>query len=314
MWGDKLKERYLNHPELGPYILYLEHPDEIPPDGVNVFTETHYPDYSFFRPPLKIAPFDASDPDFVLAKSGIGHNQPDGRLTGEQKELVWRHYPKIKKEAKKYSRGDPILLDDLLTVGIERAYELARQYNPNQGVTFGKFIEKYLWGAMRDHAKGARKIVNGLDQDKIDRLYFGRVATPAKKPDQIDSKKRWSKADRRTGSFFKGERIHSGRGREANRQLLSGMIERYREAGGTIGRPTLPHPLTEEVLAAAKLNKRQEMVYRECVEKNTPIEVMARRIGNLEGKTVDVSQVSRIKRQAVRKVEAAKIRLAKSVK
>jgi hypothetical protein len=152
----------------------------------------------------------------MLAKPGTGHNQTDGRLTPEQKELVWQHCPKIKKEAKKYSGGNPILLEDLLTVGMDRAYDLARKFNPNQGVTFGKFIEKYLWGAMRDHAKRARKIVSGLDQDKIDRLYFGRVATPAKKPDQIDSKKRWSKADRRTSNFFKGERIYSGRGREVS--------------------------------------------------------------------------------------------------
>jgi hypothetical protein len=38
MWGDKLRERYLKHPEIGPYILYLEHPDEIAPDGVNIIS------------------------------------------------------------------------------------------------------------------------------------------------------------------------------------------------------------------------------------------------------------------------------------
>ncbi len=31
MWGDKLRDRYLEHPEIAPYIHYLEHPDEIPP-------------------------------------------------------------------------------------------------------------------------------------------------------------------------------------------------------------------------------------------------------------------------------------------
>jgi hypothetical protein len=116
MWGDKLKERYLQHPEIAPYILYLEHPDEIPPDGVHVLNVTAYDarDDQFLRP-LKCSPCANPDPDFVLAKAGIGHNQLSRRLTIEQKELVWRHYPKIKKEAKKRAGSDPTLLDDLLT-------------------------------------------------------------------------------------------------------------------------------------------------------------------------------------------------------
>jgi Sigma-70 region 2 len=316
MWGDKLKERYLQHPEIAPYILYLEHPDEIPP-GVHVLNLSAIDkrDDPFLRS-LKFSPYTIPDPDLVLAKHGIGHNQPDGRLTLEQKELVWRHYPKIKKEADKRSGSDPTLLDDLLTVGIERAYQLVREFDPNQGVTFGKYIEKHLWGAMRDHAKGARRIVSGIGEDKIDGLHFGRISPRAKRaasPDDVNSKKKWTRADRRTGGFFKGE-IHSAKTREGQRKLLSEAASRYRAAGGTIRRREGPTPLTPELLAAARLNKRQEMVYREWFENGSPIAAIARRIGNLEGKTVDDRQVYRIKRQAIRRIEAAKALLAKSVR
>ena len=92
------------------------------------------------------------------------------------------------------------------------------------------------------------------------------------------------------------------------------MLERFQAAGGSIQQNEMPPSLTPDLLAAARLNKRQERVYRECVEKDTPIDVVARWIGILEGKTVDVSQVSRIKRQAIRRVKAAKAALVKSVK
>jgi hypothetical protein len=316
MWGDKLKERYLQHPEIAPYIQYLEHPDEIPPDGVHILSAIYDERDDPFLRLLKYFPCTNPDPDFVLAKTGIGHNQSGGRLTPEQKELVWRHYPKIKKEAKKRSGGDPTLLDDLLTVGIERAYQLVREWNPNRDVTFGKYIEKYLWGAMRDRARGARKIVSGISEDKIDGLHFGRISPRAKRaasPDDVDSKKRWSRADRRAGDFFKGE-IHSAQTRDGQRKLLREAAERYRAAGGTIQRREGPTPPTPELLAAARLNKRQEMVYREWFENGSPIAAIARRIGNLEGKTVDERQVYRIKRQAIRRIEAAKSRFAKSVR
>jgi hypothetical protein len=109
MWGDKLRERYLQHPEIAPYILYLEHPDEIPPDGVNICSSIHDERDPFFRP-LKYYPCTVLDPDFVVAKTGIGHNQPDGRFTPEQKDLVWQHYPKIKKEAGLMTHKVPFLV------------------------------------------------------------------------------------------------------------------------------------------------------------------------------------------------------------
>jgi Sigma-70 region 2 len=296
LWGPKLRDKYAEHPEIGPYIAHLEQPDEPPPDGVDVFKVCPAASYGWFenRGP-------------VSAKPGIGHNQPpEGRLTREQAELVWKHDPKIKKEARKYACGNDIIRDELLSLGMERVIKLAAEFDPAKGVTFGKFLEKYLWGFMRDHAARMRKFISGVDENALDLAYFGGNGRKVTKGlSERDSKKaKWSKHDRRTGEFYKGERVHSVLTREGRRQSLAGMKERWEASGGSVKVKEAPIKVTAELLAAARLNKRQELVLEEY-EKGSPVAAIARRIGNLEGKTIDETQVSRIRRQADRKLKAA---------
>ena len=237
---------------------------------------------------------------------GIGHNQPpEGRLTREQAELVWKHDPKIKKEARKYAQGNEIIREELLSLGMERAIELAAEFDSSKGVTFGKHIEKHLWGLMRDHAARMRKFISGgTDEDALSRVYFGGDGRKPKEGSYDLRKAKWSKHDRGTAGFYKGERVDSVSTREGQRKWLAGVKKRRKASGESVAVKEAPIKVTPELLAAARLNKRQQLVLEES-EKGSPVAAIARRIGNIEGKTIDETQVSRIRRQVDRKLKAA---------
>jgi hypothetical protein len=191
-------------------------------------------------------------------------------------------------------------LDELLTVGIEKAYELAPKWNRNLGVTFGKFIEKHLWGAMRDHAKRRPKTAYGLSEDAVEAITrkSGRKA-PQPSLDKTENK-RWSKADAHTADYLRavGDYPVSVPQSDSRRKHIDAMVGRFHAAGGTVKRTT-PTITAELEAAIGRLNKRQQAAYRGRIlsDPPKPIAEIAREQG-----IRDVSQISRSLRQAESKI------------
>jgi DNA-directed RNA polymerase specialized sigma subunit len=267
--GARIRETYLNHPKLGPYLLA---------DRV--------------CPPCR----------------------DDADLTDEQKTLVRDHLPLAAWAARKYAPTNAALRDELQTRAIEELLNLIHLWDPNRGVTFGAFARLRLLGAMRDCVyKRTRELA--VEPEKIDYLGRGARKFPPKSKDDAP------RSDRRSEMLFElGVRLdkivakpvlddkgfagfanidsHAPQAAPRPREQVDDLTARYLAAGGTIKsrKPTM----TKELKGAiSRLNARQRAVYESRVMTHPPVPRL-RLAGELG--TRDPTQISRIQRQAERKV------------
>jgi RNA polymerase sigma factor (sigma-70 family) len=268
--GARIRGHYLNHPKLGPYL---------------------------------------------LADRACPRPRDDTDLTDEQKKLVRDHLPLASWAARKYAPTNGDLRDDLRTRAIEELFNLIHLWDPNRGVTFGAFAKPRLLGATRDYVrKRFRELA--VEPEKIDYLgHRARKLPPKSKDDAPQSDRRSEmlfergmRSDKIVAEPILGDKRFAGSNvtRPAQvpprpREQVDDLTARYLAAGGTIKRrkPTM----TEELEAAiSRLNARQQAVYRGRVLIDPPVsrERLARELG-----IRDSTQISRIQRQAERKVAKA---------
>jgi len=69
-------------------------------------------------------------------------------LTAAQAELVLNHRPLARFLAREYSRGNPLVREELETFCLERLTDLARRYDRSRGVPFGAFAGLWDQGAI----------------------------------------------------------------------------------------------------------------------------------------------------------------------
>lgn len=266
-WRDELKRRYLDHPQLGEHL--------------------------------------------TARASGVGHNAGPpiaDPLTEAEWELVKKHSPLSDKPnvvgpnvvsslAREYSHGNPILRDELEAFGIELLTVLVRRWDRSRGVTFGAFAKRFLRGAMRDRVKHSPRLNGHATDATLATLVVPRDGRKAATNSDDKANERWSKADVDLADYVFGRRVGKSKQTSATkRKAIEGWVNSFLATGGTVKRTT---PLLNEQLEAAikTLKPNEQMVYRECYLKDTPIETVACRL-NIR----HVSQISRIKKRAIKKV------------
>jgi hypothetical protein len=229
----------------------------------------------------------------LLGRPPIGHNGPpkeiDDPPTEEQHTLVLNHIRLVKSMAKKCYVSS-VMRDELVTFGIEMLGDLVREWDRDRNVTFGAFAKPWLRGAMRDHVRHQIRTVGGMSPDAVDAAIrkSGRKG-PKRSRDKTASQ--WSAADMRLDEYLRG---CGDTYRKADPEIKRGIA-----AGAA-------RPSVDDLGPAfiRTLNERQAMIYERCILRDTPIANVAEWIGQREGKPLDVSQVSRIKAQVIRRIES----------
>jgi hypothetical protein len=216
---------------------------------------------------------------------------PDGhnvQLTAEERELVWKHLPLVRKHASRLARNSrggfgrhgkltfgvsQVLFDALETVGTEVLRERVRRWDRTRGVTFGKFVEKRVEGAMKDYIDRLPKTEH-LDTTEEN---YGMLRNNARE------RERWE-ADGRTYRRKKAREIQYA----------------AHSAPVTVPRWLIRRNGPDPALRAAieRLNPKQRRVYEGRVLTNPPVprSQLAREIDEYE------TNIPRIERQAREKV------------
>jgi hypothetical protein len=209
---------------------------------------------------------------------------PDGhnvRLTAEESELVWKHLPLVRKHASRlarHSRGG-FGRHGKLTFGFAKSHgtqilqEQVRRWDRTRGVTFGKFVEKRVEGAMKDYIDRMPKTEH-LDTTEEN---YGMLR------DNARERERWE-VDGRTWRRKKAREIQYA----------------AHSAPVTVPRLLIRRNGPDPALRAAieRLNPKQRRVYEGRVLTNPPVprSQLAREIDEYE------TNIPRIERQAREKV------------
>ena len=265
-WGAAVRDRYRNHPQLGEYTTRAV--------------------------------------EYLVAVAAKRKAPPHGvSLSEVQAKLVRDHLPLVRSLAWQFAPSNALLREDLETHGVEKLTGLVRRYDVARGATFGAFAKPWLLGAMRERFGERVREIGVDDPEKIDAAIAVRTRKLPPKPKE-DRPMQRSRTDERLDGLFthdsaaaKGDLQLRG---EANqrREELSNLTARYLAGGGAISRRT--PALTEDLKGAiARLNPRQQMVYRSRVLTDPPVprDKIARQL-----RIRDSTQISRIQRQAERKI------------
>jgi DNA-directed RNA polymerase sigma subunit (sigma70/sigma32) len=209
--------------------------------------------------------------------------------SAEQAKLVFDHIPLVRKFARSIARGDRVLFEELEALGLRALEEKARTYDSTRGFTFGTHARLRVRGAMIDHVRenGGRMIaVGGMTELAIaGRRKSGRKAS---KTTSDDMPIIWSAP----------EVTASGHIRQThNTPPPKNGIKYYTPAGKLL--PTRDMSVIETLIP--KLNPRQQAVYRGRVLTHPPVSrtQLAHQL-----RIADETQISRIERQAQRKMTA----------
>jgi Sigma-70 region 2 len=264
--GGAIRQRYVNHPILGRYLL-----DER-----------------------------AQPPQGTVGLAG----KDDASLSAQQTKLVSDHVPLFKSIARQFAGKRDWLRDDLETHGMEKLVSLVRDYDSTRGVTFGAFAKRRLMGAMRDYLKNHPRTIS-IEPEQIDIALRDKTRKlPKQKSDGVQTK-HWSMGDKRLDKLSDGKSALWQRDRERyassywDRKELDKQTARFVTAGGIIkryGEPCIPEYLKGPL---EKLKHKQRVVYIGTVLTDPPV---TRYRLALELGIRDVTQISRIKRQAERKM------------
>jgi len=225
--------------------------------------------------------------EHFVALAANGKAPPHGvSLSEAQTKLVSDHLPLVTSLAWQFAPSNALLREDLETHGVERLTGLVRLYDAARG-------------AMRERFGERVREIGVDDPEKIDAAMAVRTRKlPAKpKEDRPMQRSRTDELFTHDSAAAKGDLQLRG---EANRRReeLSNLTARYLAGGGAIKRRT--PVLTEDLKGAiARLNRRQELVYRSRVLTDPPVPrgKIARELG-----IKDSTQISRILRQAEEKI------------
>ena len=186
-------------------------------------------------------------------------------MTADEAALVVAHWRLVESEARKIARKDTELYDRLTAIGRAELEKAVRRWDITQDVTFGAFVRKRIHGCM----------VNYLDR------VWSREPKPKRFP--YDNGKRWFK------------------GMTPAPRLAAELDAMFRPSPPAESR-LIPGKRSQDMIEAAlaKLNARQQAVYRGMVLTKPPLSraAMARQLG-----IADVTQISRILKQARRKMD-----------
>ena len=218
-------------------------------------------------------------------------------LSAEQAKMVADHTPLISKYANDIARGNQALFTELEVLGLQELEKMARKYDPSRKVSFGSFATKRLRGAMLDHAvmNRSRTVARGNADDVIALLP---------KPSRRETKKRYDEMVPGEGAYWYLTDADVDPRDNANGSDSGALVQQYLENGGGVkhrfGKLCVPvgtMAALEQLLP--RLNRRQRAVYRGRVLDDPPLSraELARRLG-----IADVTQISRIERQAQRKM------------
>jgi RNA polymerase sporulation-specific sigma factor len=211
---------------------------------------------------------------FILADRKRRQEEKEARakpppLTAAQARMVTTHLKLARNYAGKYAFGDQGLFAALDDLGVRTLMEQARKYDPHRGVTFGAYAQHRVRGAMLDYLKlnhGREIAVGGPDEVMwAKRPANDRLTVDYEEPRERDARNEKRRANRR--------------GRAPVRKPIGAIAE------------------IERVLP--KLNRKQQAVYRGRVLTEPPLSRadLAHQLG-----ITDLTQISRIERQAQRKV------------
>jgi RNA polymerase sigma factor (sigma-70 family) len=191
----------------------------------------------------------------------------NSQLTADDLALVVKHWPLVDSEAQKLARKDTELNDRLTAVGRIELEKQVRRWDRTRGVTFGAFVRERIHGCMVNY---------------IDRVWNRE---PRRRSWADDQGKRW----------FEGM---TRRPRSRLRSMLADWLAPPPKS------QLIPGKRSQEMAEAALagLNPKQLAVYRGRVLTNPPLSRsdIARQLG-----IADPTQVSRIERQARRKMRKA---------
>jgi DNA-directed RNA polymerase sigma subunit (sigma70/sigma32) len=208
-------------------------------------------------------------------------------LSVEQAKLITDHIPLVRKFAGSIARGDQIVFSELEALGLRTLEEQVRLYVPGTGAPFGAYARYRVRGAMIDHvrANGRTIRVGGMSELKFVSLpKLPRRLTPID-PDEKDIRPTL-------------EVTASGHIRQThNTPPPKNGIKYYSPSGKLL--PTGDMSVIGKLML--KLNSRQQAVYRGRVLTHPPMTraALARKLG-----IADETQISRIERQAQRKMTA----------
>jgi RNA polymerase sigma factor (sigma-70 family) len=192
---------------------------------------------------------------------GHGHNS---QLTADEAALVVAHWRLVESEAQKIAPKDPELYYRLTAVGRAELEKAVRRWDITREITFGAFVRKRIRGSMLN--------------------YLDREWNPEQEPQDFadDNGKRWFKGMTRAP------------------RLAAELDAMFRPSPPAETR-RIPGKRSQCMIEAAlaKLNTRQQAVYRGMVLTKPPLSraAMARQLG-----IADVTQISRILKQARRKM------------
>ena len=215
-------------------------------------------------------------------------------LSAERAKLVADHMQLVRKYAGDIARGNDVLFSELEVLGLYQLEKSARQYDELRGVTFGAYARKRLRGAMLDHAVLNRNrvlAVGGIKEIDEKIAIVSRPGSPSRAVPiaSDDIRFRESPPDVRPPTH-------------ARETDSSSLVLEYLKGGGAV-RHSRKQPaanMADIEKLVLKLNHRQRTVYQDMVLTDPPLSraEVARKINT------DVTQVSRIKKQAERKMAA----------
>jgi RNA polymerase sigma factor (sigma-70 family) len=243
----------------------------------------------YLRDGSVLAPYILADDIRREIEESEARQLPQPPLPADRAALVWNHLPLVRSLASSVAGQNATLFDELESLGVTVLEEEARKFDPSRRVPFGAYSRLRLRGAMIDYAKsrhGRAIAVGGLNEAAV-----AALPKPARRA-----------TSEPTRTFVERD-IRPPR--HARRNNSRGILQRYLEAGGAIrhfsvsGRPlpTGDMRIIEQLLP--KLNQRQRVVYRGRVLTDPPLTraALARQLG-----IADETQISRIEKQAVRKI------------
>ena len=210
------------------------------------------------------------------------------RLSAEQSKLVTGHVWLVTECAGYVANENQVLFSELEALGLRTLEEQARSYDPTLGVPFGAYARHRVRGAMIDHIRSTRGrtiAVGGAKQIENAGRHKSARKSPKESPDDIGI--------RSTPEVKASTRI-----RQTHlTPVPNGVIKYYAASGKPL--PTGDMSVIEKLMP--KLNPRQRAVYRGRVLTHPPVSrvKLARQLG-----IADETQVSRIERQAQRKMTA----------